>query len=96
MKKMDNWDDFENQEFEGEDLNNIKKFLDKLETDSIDHYYRLCYKALVESPEEMLSHGQDTQIKLRGLNKLINYFKDREEYEKCGDLNKLLKMIANT
>tara|TARA_R100000655_G_scaffold57884_1_gene96225 strand:+ start:114 stop:395 length:282 start_codon:yes stop_codon:yes gene_type:complete len=85
-----------NEEFFKEDGMNykaIQKYLDDLEKSSIDKYYRLCYGALMESPEEMLAYEGDIKTKLRGINKLITYFLDKEEYEKCADLDKLLKML---
>jgi hypothetical protein len=86
-----------NEEFfdaqDGMDYKAIQKYLDNLEKSSIDKYYRLCYGALMESPEEMLAYEGDVETKLRGINKLITYFLDKEEYEKCADLDKLLKML---
>ena len=71
----------------------LQKYLDELEKSSIDKYYRLCYGALMESPKEMLAYEGDLETKIRGIEKLITYFLDKEEYEKCSDLDKLLKML---
>jgi hypothetical protein len=89
--EMSEWGNI--NEFNEEDLNSIKRFLDKLEKNSIDKYYRMCYNALVSSPEEILAHEGSVDIKEKGINKLISYFKDNEEYEKCADLTKLLDLL---
>ncbi len=81
------------EEFDGMNMDGLKDFLNNLEKSSVDKYYRLCYEALMSSPEEMLAYEGEIKIKVRGISKLITYFRDREEYEKCADLDKLLKIL---
>ena len=83
MSKMD-----EHFDFEG-----AKNFLEDLEKTSKDRYFRMCYSALVSSPEEVLSNNADAVLKIQGLNKLITYFEEKEEFEKCFELQNILKMI---
>ena len=76
-----------------EGFENVKKYLDKIERDSLDKYLRVCYSVLVSSPSQMLDHDADVQLKLRGINKLIKYFEEREEFEKCVELKRLRGML---
>ena len=76
-----------------EGFENVKKYLDKIERDSLDKYLRVCYNVLVSSPSQMLDHDADVQLKLRGINKLIKYFEEKEEFEKCTELKRLRDML---
>ena len=82
-----------NEDFSFENLKGAKRFLDDLEKSSRDKYFRLCYAALISSPDEVLNNTTDAHLKLEGLSKLITYFERKEEFEKCSQLQKLLKMI---
>jgi|10_taG_2_1085330.scaffolds.fasta_scaffold233501_2 hypothetical protein len=75
------------------DRENIERILEELERDSFDKYMRICYNVLVSAPEKMLSHKANPLMKKDGIDTLIDYFKTIEEYEKCSELQKLLKMI---
>ena len=70
-----------------------EKFLEELEKTSRDRYLRMCYAAVVSSPEEVLNNSTDALLKIQGLNKLIVYFEEKEEFEKCSELQNILKMI---
>jgi hypothetical protein len=72
---------------------NVKKYLDKIERDSLDKYLRVCYNVLISSPSQMLLYDADTQLKLKGINKLIMYFEEKEEFEKCVELKRLRDML---
>jgi|10_taG_2_1085330.scaffolds.fasta_scaffold40937_2 hypothetical protein len=71
----------------------LNKILEDLERDSVDKYMRICYGVLIAGPKEMLDHSADLDLKLKGINKLIHYFQEREEYEKCTELQKLKEML---
>ena len=86
-------ENLENEPFSHFNLEGAKRFLDDLEKSSRDRYLRLCYEALVSNTEDVLTNEADVNLKREGINKLIVYFKEREEYEKCSELQKLLKMI---
>jgi|15BtaG_2_1085339.scaffolds.fasta_scaffold43028_2 hypothetical protein len=86
-------ENLENEPFSHFNLEGAKRFLDDLEKSSRDKYFRLCYQALITNTEDVLTNDADADIKCKGITKLITYFKEREEYEKCSKLQKLLKMI---
>jgi hypothetical protein len=86
-------ENLENEPFSHFNLEGAKRFLDDLEKSSRDRYFRLCYEALVANTEDVLSNEADVDLKCKGINKLLKYFKEREEYEKCSKLQELLKMI---
>ena len=86
-------ENLENEPFSHFNLDGAKRFLDDLEKTSRDRYLRLCYEALIASPDEVLNNTADAHLKLEGLSKLITYFEHKEEFEKCSQLQKLLKMI---
>lgn len=71
----------------------LKQMLEDLERDSIDRYMRLCFSVLMAGPKEMLEHTADIDLKLKGIDKLITYFKEKEEYEKCTDLQNLKHLL---
>ncbi len=79
--------------YEGKEWNRIKAYLDQIEASSIDQYYRMCYTALITSTEDILSHDADVSLKAKGISKLMDYFVEREEFEKCVELDKLLKLL---
>jgi len=82
-----------NGDFNFGNLEGAKQFLDDLERTSRDRYFRLCYAALIASPEEVLNNCADINLKLKGLSKLITYFEHKEEFEKCLELKKLKKLL---
>jgi hypothetical protein len=71
----------------------VKKYLDKIERDSLDKYLRVCYNVLISSPSQMLEHDSEIDLKLNGINKLIQYFEEKEEFEKCVELKRLREML---
>jgi hypothetical protein len=56
-----------------------------------EEFMLTCYTNIVLHPDVLNAENKTTQINV--LEMMINYFQEREEYEKCSDLLNILKKI---
>ena len=72
----------------------LRFILDNLERLNFDKYMNLCYNIIVSFPHNILSYDDVSALqKMQSLDKLIAYFEEREEYEKCNEIKKVQTLI---
>ena len=71
----------------------VRSLLLMLEQTDYKQYMELSYHVLMQSPSAVLKRSDPTELKREGIDRLIEYFEGEEEFEKCGDLQKLKAML---
>jgi len=84
---MDDIEDFED--------NYTPKFVKDLQESSKETMMDMIYNAVVNDTHGALKHDSPNIAKIEGLNTILNFFKEREEYEKCHEIKKILDKYAN-
>ena len=74
----------------------IRSLLLILEQTNFDEYMNLSYAVLMSSPSVILKRKDPVDEKLTGINGMIKYFEEKEEYEKCTNLQKLSSLLYTT
>jgi hypothetical protein len=70
---------------------NYNRLMEELQGVAKEEFMLTCYTNIVLHPEVLDSENKLTQLNV--LEMMIDYFKEREEYEKCSDLLSILKKI---
>jgi hypothetical protein len=73
--------------------NNETKFIKKLHESSREDMMELIYSSIVKDKMGALKHGAPVEDKIEGVQSVLNFFKEREEYEKCVELKKILDKL---
>ena len=72
--------DFDNEEF-------MKRLLDQLENTSWDQYMNLCYNVITMFPDQVLHYDEKTaKHKIQSLDRILTYFEEKEDFEKCAKI----------
>lgn len=72
------------------------KFMKKMYQSSKEAMMEMIYNSVVNNEMGALEHDAPMENKIEGLHTVISFFKEREEYEKCGELQKIInKLDAN-
>ena len=71
----------------------VRSLLLMLEQTDYKQYMELSYHVLMQSPAAVLKRSDPDNVKVEGIDKLIKYFEGEEEYEKCGNLQKLKYLL---
>jgi|DEB19_MinimDraft_2_1074335.scaffolds.fasta_scaffold42169_1 hypothetical protein len=81
---MDELDEFENDEI---------GFIKKLQNSSREEMMELIYNSVIKEKMGALKHDAPISEKIIGLESLLNFFKEKEEYEKCNELKKIINKL---
>jgi len=71
----------------------IRSLLLTLEQTDFDEYMKLSYAVLMQSPSAVLKRGDSIESKVNAINHMIKFFEEKEEYEKCTNLQKLQQFL---
>ena len=83
----------ENNPVNGFGDNFIRSLLLTLEQTDFDEFMNLSYHVLMQSPASVLKRKDSIDSKVESINGLIKYFEEKEEYERCTNLQKLKTML---
>ena len=72
----------------------LKKML-ALQSQDPDAFYDLIYDAIAEDPTRAIDEGSFADRKVFALDKMINHYLEKEEYERCALLHDLKKKIED-
>jgi hypothetical protein len=61
-----------------------------------DEFMEVFYNLLKFSPNSILEYDEDTNVKIEKLNYILDYFKEREEYEKCAKIKNIQEMLRES
>ena len=70
------------------------KFIKKLQESSTDEMMDLIYNSIVNERMGALKHNAPIEDKIEGVQKILDFFKEREEYEKCLELKKIIDKLS--
>ena len=74
----------------------MRSLLDQLENTSWDQYMNLCYNVLMMFPAEVLEYDdKKTTHKIKSLNRILLYFEEKEDFEKCDNIKDLQDRLKN-
>lgn len=73
--------------------NFIKSLLLTLEHTNFDEFMKLSYAVMIQSPSVVLKRDDSTETKVDAINTMIKHFEEKEEYEKCTNLQKLKHLL---
>jgi|TARA_R100000081_G_scaffold32253_1_gene14836 diaminopimelate epimerase len=72
----------------------IRSLLLMLEQTDYKQYMDLSYYVLMQSPHVIIKRADPIEMKEKGIDTLIKYFEEKEEFEKCANLQKLKLMLS--
>ena len=70
-------------------------FMKDLQESSKETMMEMIYNAIVNKQHGALNHEASNSTKIEGLTNILNFFKEREEYEKCHEINKIINEYDN-
>ena len=77
-----------------EDNKYLRYILENLEKLGYDDYMNLCYNIVVSFPHDILSYSYvSTLQRIQSLDRLIVYFEEKEQYEKCNEIKKVQTLL---
>jgi hypothetical protein len=68
-------------------------FLEQIKTLDDTHFYNLCFDVITSNFTDSLNDPFPVDIKNGAIDLLIEYFLEKEEYEKCAKLRNLKTFI---
>lgn len=69
-------------------------FIKRLYESSHDEMMDLVYNSIVNKEMGALKHNAPIEDKIEGVQKILDFFKEREEYEKCLELKKIIDRLS--
>ena len=54
---------------------------------------KLSYAVMIQSPSAVLKREDAIEVKVTAINEMIKFFEEKEEYEKCTNLQKLKQLL---
>lgn len=77
-------------EFDDNEINFIKN----LRSSSREDMMEVIYKSIVKDKMGALKHDAPIASKIEGVQSVLDFFKEREEYEKCNELKKIIDKLT--
>ena len=71
----------------------IQSLLLTLEHTNFDEFMKLSYAVIMSSPSSVVKRNDPVDEKLKSIDGMIAYFEEKEEYEKCSNLQKLKSLL---
>lgn len=78
---MDDIEDFES---------NRIKFIKDLQESSQETMMEMIYDSIINGKHGALKNNEKVSDKIEGLTSILEFFKRREEYEKCSEIKKVI------
>ena len=98
LPDFDEWDNSDtsrnNQEFEINNSVESIAFIEQLKSSSKEIMMELIYKAIIENEMGALNNSTPVEEKIAALETVIKYFLEKEEYERCHELKKIISNIC--
>jgi len=71
-----------------------RKFIKKLHEASKEDMMDVMYSSIVNGKMGALKHDGTIEEKIEGVKTVLNFFKENEDYEKCKELQKIIKKLS--
>lgn len=72
-----------------DDKQKVHQLLDLMQKHDFSAYMNICYESIVTYPEQVTGLSIPIGDKLAALDRMIQHFAERDEFEKCSELNKI-------
>ena len=82
----------------GKDRDSRKKWdiiIDGLMVNNKSRFFAVLYQAMMEHPAYVILSDMTQERKLEILNSMLNFYEQREDFEKCTDLFKIQQQLNN-
>lgn len=73
-----------------EDYESTPGFIKDLQESSKETMMEMIYDAIIHKKHGALNGDSPIDAKIDALNLILNFFKNREEYEKCSEIKKII------
>jgi hypothetical protein len=79
-----------------ENLNSgdLLRQLEALKREDIEAFYNVVFNSLFRFPDEAIQDPAPRESKIKALDSVLNFFEEREEYEKCGFIKGLIDQLG--
>jgi|TARA_B100000768_G_scaffold179379_1_gene196941 hypothetical protein len=98
LPDFEEWDNSDtnknNQEFEINNSVESIAFIEQLKTSSKEMMFELIYKAIIENEMGALKNNSPKEEKIAALETVVRFFAEKEEYERCHELKKIISKIC--
>lgn len=95
FEEYEDWDNSKkNQEFEISNSVESIAFIEQLKSSSQEIMMDLIYKAIIKNEMGALKNDSPIEEKIAALQTVLNFFKEKEEYEKCHNLKHIINNIC--
>ncbi len=71
-----------------------RKFIKRLHEASKEDMMDAMYSSIVNGKMGALKHDGTLEEKIEGVKTVLNFFKENEDYEKCKELQKIIKKLS--
>jgi hypothetical protein len=68
--------------------------LEALKREDIEAFYNVVFNSLFRFPDEAIQDPAPRESKIKALDSVLNFFEEREEYEKCGFIKGLIDQLG--
>lgn len=72
---------------------NSTGFINKMYRSPQKEMMEMIYVSIINNEMGALQHDAPDKDKIEGLQSVLDFFKEREEYEKCSKLQKIIKKL---
>ena len=72
-----------------------RKFIKKLHAVSKEDLMEAMYSSIVNGKMGALKHDGTIEEKIEGVETVLNFFKDNEDYEKCKELKRIIEKLSS-
>lgn len=82
----------------GKDRDSRKKWdiiIEGLMVNNKSRFFAVLYQAMMEHPAYVILSDMTQERKLEILNSMLNFYEQREDFEKCTDLFKIQQQLNN-
>ncbi len=79
-----------------ENLNSddLLRKLEALKREDVEAFYNVVFNSLFKFPDDAIQDPAPKESKMKALSSVLNFFEEREEYEKCGFIKSLMDEIG--
>jgi len=60
-----------------------------------EEFMEVFYNLIISSPEDILGYDETPEHKIAKLNHLLEFFEEREQYEKCAKIKDIQELIKD-
>tara|TARA_Y100000385_G_scaffold48236_1_gene44745 strand:- start:278 stop:529 length:252 start_codon:yes stop_codon:yes gene_type:complete len=75
----------------------MKSLLNQMEDSNKDRYMNLCYTIIMMFPDKVFDYRETVkESRVASIDKIIFHFEEKEDFEKCAKLKKILDRLKQS